>query len=104
MKDREGDPTPDEILYAQGKKPFDPLIQAEYLKILDLKAAGIKEAFNRQREAAAVFFFFYKQSFLFLISISRNLGIRKGLKSFSPVGLSHAINLLMRWKSRSLSK
>jgi hypothetical protein len=46
MKDREGDPTPDEILYAQGKKLFDLPIQAEYLKILDLKAAGIKEAFN----------------------------------------------------------
>ena len=57
MKDREGDPTPDEILYAQGKKPLDSLVQAEHLKILDLKAAGIKEAFDRQREAAAVFFF-----------------------------------------------
>jgi hypothetical protein len=56
MKDREDDPTPNEILYAQGKKLFDPLIQAEYLKILDLKAARIKEAFKRQREAAAVFF------------------------------------------------
>jgi hypothetical protein len=57
MKDREGDPTPDEILYAQGKKPFDSIIHAEYSKILDLKAAGIKEAFDRQREAAAVFLF-----------------------------------------------
>ena len=57
MKDREGDPTPDEILYAQGKKPFDSLVQAEYVKILDLKDAGIKEAFARQREAAAVTFF-----------------------------------------------
>jgi hypothetical protein len=46
MKDREGDPTPDEILYAQGKKPFDSIIHAEYSKILDLKAAGIKEAFD----------------------------------------------------------
>jgi hypothetical protein len=55
MKDREGDPTPDEILYAQGKKTFDPPAQAEYLKILDAKAAGIKEAFARQQEAAAVF-------------------------------------------------
>jgi hypothetical protein len=60
MKDRAVDPTPDEILYAQGKKPFDPLVQAEYLKILDLKDSEIKEAFDRQREAAAVciqFFF-----------------------------------------------
>jgi hypothetical protein len=96
MKDRDGDPTPDEVLYAQGKKLFDPLVQAEYLKILDLKAAGIKEAFNRQREAAAVLFFFFQHTFLFLIYISSNLGIRKGLKSFSPVGLSHAINLSMR--------
>jgi hypothetical protein len=60
MKDREGDPTPDEILYVQWKKPFDPLVQAEYLKILDLKDAGIKEAFARQREGAAVIFFFFK--------------------------------------------
>jgi hypothetical protein len=59
MKDREGDPTPDEILYAQGKKTFDPLVQAEYLKILDLKATGIKEAFARQQEAAAVSTFFF---------------------------------------------
>jgi hypothetical protein len=43
--------------FTQGKKPFDPLVQAEYVKILDLKDAGIKEAFARQREAAAVIFF-----------------------------------------------
>jgi hypothetical protein len=95
MKDREGDPTPDEILYAQAKKPFDPLVQAEYLKILDLKAAGIKEAFSRQREAAAVFFLFEHTS-KFLIYISRNHGIRKNLRSFSHAGLLHAINLSMR--------
>lgn len=67
MKDREGDPTSDEILYAQGKKPFDSLIQAEYLKILDLKAAGIKEAFARQQEAAAVFFFLWAYIYFFEI-------------------------------------
>ena len=55
MKDH--DPTPDEILYAQGKKPFDPLVQAKYLKTFNVKAARIKEAFARQQEAAVGFFF-----------------------------------------------
>jgi hypothetical protein len=101
MKDREGDTTSDEILYAQGKKPFDSLVQADYLKILDLKAAGIKEAFARQQEAAAVFYFFFERISTFLIYIYRNHGIRKSSRRFSHVGSLHAINLLMRWKSRS---
>jgi hypothetical protein len=74
MKDSDRDPTPDEILYAQGKKPFDPLVQAEYLKTFNAKAAGIKEAFARQQEAAVVFFFIEHIS-LFLIDIFRNHGI-----------------------------
>ena len=60
MKDCEGDPTPNEILYAQEKKLFNSLVQAEYVKILYLKDAGIKEAFAWQREAAAVIFFSLK--------------------------------------------
>ena len=69
MKDREGDPTPNEVLYAQGKKPFDPLVQAKYVKILDLKETGIKEAFARQQKAAVVnFFFFFERTIItFLI-------------------------------------
>ena len=67
MKDREGDPTPDEVLYAQGKKPFDPLVQAEYVKILDLKETGIKEAFARQQKAAVVVFFFFEHTIITLL-------------------------------------
>ena len=97
MKDREGDPTPDEILYAQGKKALDALVQAEYLKILDLKDAGIKEAFARQREAAAVIFFSLKIYYnILLIFIYRNHGIRKDLKNFLHDGSLPAINLSMR--------
>ena len=41
-------PTEDEILMASGKKPFDDSVQAEYLKIIEVEAADIKEAFEKQ--------------------------------------------------------
>jgi hypothetical protein len=96
MKDH--DPTPDEILYAQGKKPLDPLVQAEYLETLNAKAAGITEAFSRQQEAAAVIFSLkFERISIFLIDIFRNHGIRKGLRTFSHIGSLHATNLSTKY-------
>lgn len=53
MKGRDT-PTADEILMASGKKTFDNSIQAEYLKIIQKQASGIKEAFMKQQAKAAV--------------------------------------------------
>lgn len=47
MKHRNS-PTEDEILMASGKKTFDDSVQAEYLRIIETEAAGIKEAFEKQ--------------------------------------------------------
>ena len=44
MKGRDA-PTADEILMASGKKTFDNSLQAEYFKIIEKQASGIKEAF-----------------------------------------------------------
>ncbi|KAF8235292.1 hypothetical protein L208DRAFT_1541759 [Tricholoma matsutake] len=52
MKGRET-PTADEILMASGKKTFDNSLQAEYLKIIEEQASGIKEAFMKQQAKAA---------------------------------------------------
>jgi hypothetical protein len=53
MKSRDT-PTADEILIASGKKPFDNSLQAEYLKLIEEQASGIKEAFAKQQAKAAV--------------------------------------------------
>ena len=53
MKQRDT-PTDDEILMASAKKPFDDLLQADYLKIIEAEAAGIKEAFEKQKAKSAV--------------------------------------------------
>jgi hypothetical protein len=47
-------PTADEILMASGKKPFEDSIQAEYLKLIEEQASGIKDAFAKQQAKAAV--------------------------------------------------
>ncbi|KAF8815359.1 hypothetical protein BYT27DRAFT_7009802, partial [Phlegmacium glaucopus] len=46
-------PTADEILMALGKKTFNNSLQAEYLKIIEEQASGIKEAFMKQQAKAA---------------------------------------------------
>ena len=51
-------PTDDEILMASGKKLFDNSLQADYLKIIEANAAGIKEAFEKQKAKSAVRHFF----------------------------------------------
>lgn len=53
MKQRDS-PTNDEILMASRKKPFDNSLQAEYLKVIEAEAAGIKEAFEKQKAKSAV--------------------------------------------------
>lgn len=53
MKGRET-PTADEILMASGKKTFDNSLQAEYFKIIEEQASGIKEVFMKQQAKAAV--------------------------------------------------
>jgi hypothetical protein len=63
MKGRET-PTADEILMASGRKHFDDSIKAEYIKIIEKQASGIKEAFAKQQVKESVcnilyFFFFY---------------------------------------------
>jgi len=57
MKQRDT-PTNDEILMASGKKPFDNSLQSDYLKIIEAEAAGIKEAFEKQKAKSAVRNFF----------------------------------------------
>lgn len=47
-------PSPEEVLYASGKMPFDPSIHAEYIQKIDAQSAGIKEAFARQQAKSAV--------------------------------------------------
>jgi hypothetical protein len=47
-------PSPEEVLYASGKKPFDASVHDKYIETLDAQAAGIKEAFARQQAKAAV--------------------------------------------------
>ena len=42
-------PTPDEILYASGKKQYDSSTHANYIKRLDSQVAGIKEAFANNK-------------------------------------------------------
>jgi len=41
-----------------GKKPFDKLLQADYLKIIEAEAAGIKEVFEKQKVKSSVRHFF----------------------------------------------
>ena len=57
MKQRDT-PTDDEILMASGRKPFDNSLQADYLKIIEAEAAGIKEAFEKQKAKSTVRNFF----------------------------------------------
>jgi hypothetical protein len=52
-------PTPDEKLYASGKKPFDSSIHANYIEKLEGQVAGIKEAFAKQQAKSAVGHKFY---------------------------------------------
>jgi hypothetical protein len=47
-------PSPEEVLFASGKMPFDASVHDQYIKTLDAQAAGIKEAFARQQAKAAV--------------------------------------------------
>ena len=49
-----GTPTDDKILMALEKKPFDNSIQANYIKIIETEAAGIKEAFEKQKAKCAI--------------------------------------------------
>ena len=53
MKQRDT-PTDEEILMAAGRKPFDNSLQADYLKIIEAEAAGIKEAFEKQKAKSTV--------------------------------------------------
>ena len=46
--------TPDEIMYALGKKPFDSSIHVNYIQRLDTQVAGIKEACTRQQAKSTV--------------------------------------------------
>ena len=57
MKQRDT-PTNDEILMALRKKLFDNSLQADYLKIIEAEAAGIKEAFEKQKAKSTVRNFF----------------------------------------------
>lgn len=63
MKGRET-PTADEILMASGKKCFDESIQAEYLKMIEKQASGIKEAFAKQQAKDLVCDILYSVFFL----------------------------------------
>ena len=54
MKGHNMPPTPDEIIYASGKKPFNSSIHVNYIQRLDTQVAGIKEAFTRQQAKYAV--------------------------------------------------
>ena len=59
LKGLNAPPTPDEILYASGKKQFDSSIHAGYVKRLDSQVAGIEEAFAKQQAKFAVRYKFY---------------------------------------------
>ena len=56
MKSRNGlqPPTPDEIMYASGQKPFDSTAYSLYVQQLEEHTNGIKEAFAKQQAAANV--------------------------------------------------
>jgi len=54
MKGHNMPPTPDEIMYASGKKQFDSSIHANYIQRLDAQVTGIKEAFANQKAKSAV--------------------------------------------------
>ncbi|KAH9003026.1 hypothetical protein EDB86DRAFT_3116932 [Lactarius hatsudake] len=55
MKSRNGHPpTPDEIMYASGQKPFDSTTHMLYLQELEKHTTSIKEAFLKQRAAENV--------------------------------------------------
>ena len=77
MKQRDT-PTNDEILMASGKKAFDNLLQAKYLKIIKAEAAGIKEAFEKQKAKSSVRFFLLccVRSFLTIFCLLGALGPR----------------------------
>ena len=59
MKGHGTPPTPDEMLYALRKKPFDSSIHANYIERLDAQVAGIKEAFAKQQAKSTVGHKFY---------------------------------------------
>ena len=61
--------TDDEILMASGRKPFDNSLQADYLKIIEANAAGIKEAFEKQKAKSAVCHLFWLRSVRSLLTI-----------------------------------
>ena len=77
MKSRDA-PTPNKILMAAGKKPFDDSLQAEYLKVIEEQASGIKEAFAKQQAQAAVRDPATHVVHIFM-NIFRSLGIRISL-------------------------
>lgn len=81
MKSREA-PTADEILMASGKKTFNDSLQVEYLKIIEEQASGIKEAFAKQQERAAVCNLTLHWFLSVLIYTYRNLGTKKGSSDF----------------------
>ena len=74
-------PTADEILMASGKKTFNNLLQAKYLKIIEEQALGIKEAFMKQQAKEAVCNIQYIFQRVFMDNF-RNLGIKKSLSDF----------------------
>jgi hypothetical protein len=73
MKQRDT-PTTDEILMASGKKAFDNSLQADYLKIIETEAAGIKEVFEKQKAKSAVRNFFLFCCVRSFLTIFRPLG------------------------------
>ena len=74
-------PTADEILMASGKKTFNNSLQAEYLKIIEEQASGIKEAFMKQQAKAAVRNVQYLFQGVFM-NTPRNLGIKRSSNDF----------------------
>ena len=55
LKDREEPSSHHEITYASGKKKFDRVIEAEYLKKLASASNNIKKAFEDQQAWAGVY-------------------------------------------------
>jgi hypothetical protein len=59
---------------ASGKKLFDNSLQADYIKIIEAQAAGIKEGFEKQKAKSAVRNFFYHVALDNLLMIFHPLG------------------------------
>jgi len=70
---------------ASGKKVFDNSLQADYLKVIEAEAAGIKEAFEKQKAKSAVCNFFFRYVVvrsLTIFSSLRSLGTKINLNGF----------------------